>query len=201
MTREHQTTALLALWNDVEPALDELYNDWHANEHVPERLTVPGILWARRYAARPLTPGQRYLTLYGLHSARVLDSAPYRHLLANPTPMSARMRPHLQNICRWVCDVRAKHGDFRGPVLQLFKSESEAEARCVLQAFNRKESAESILAQRIWEAAPLPWLNEVQGKGGVGNWLTASSGGQWDGELPVGVFAYEQRPVKEFWSP
>ena len=102
--------AILALWNDVTPELDAQYNDWHANEHVPERLTVPGMLWGRRYAALEGTGGPHYLTLYGLREVTVLESDAYRRLLANPTPMSARMRPHLQNLSRWVCVIRASRG-------------------------------------------------------------------------------------------
>src|SRR5688500_2038945 len=100
-----QATALLALWNDVGPELDAQYNDWHAHEHVPERLTVPGILWGRRYG-RPAEDGApRYLTLYGLRDAGVLDSEPYQRLLREPTPMSRAMRPALTNVSRWICTL------------------------------------------------------------------------------------------------
>src|SRR4030095_38350 len=88
-------TALLALWNDVDPGFDAEYNDWHADEHVPERLTVPGILWGRRYGTGAGERMPRYLTLYGLQSADVLESAAYRQLLDQPTPLSRTMRPRL----------------------------------------------------------------------------------------------------------
>ena len=99
------TGAVLALWNDVAPELDAEYNEWHANEHVPERLTVPGMLWGRRYQRSGDSVAPRYLTIYGMRDARVVESEAYRLLLSQPTPMSARMRPHLCNLSRWVCDV------------------------------------------------------------------------------------------------
>ncbi|MBS0339982.1 MAG: hypothetical protein JSS56_05615 [Proteobacteria bacterium] len=196
---EQQATALLALWNDVEPGVEDVYNDWHANEHVPERLRVPGILWARRYAARPGTPMQRYLTLYGLHSPAVLDSAPYRHLLANPTPVSARMRPQLRGISRWVCDIRALQGEWDGRVLFVVTGETQAQAQEQLRALDSDDSAGSLLAQRIPDAAPLPWMNEAQGQGVAGHWLAACCGEKGPTPPGCGVLVYERRPVKDAW--
>jgi hypothetical protein len=116
---ETQTTALLALWNDVDPIHDAEYNDWHANEHVPERLTVPGMLWGLRLLAMAGGAGPRYLTLYGLRDVQVLDSAAYQHLLAWPTPMSARMRRVMHNISRAVYDVVTFRGSLAAPALLL----------------------------------------------------------------------------------
>ena len=41
-------TAFLALFNDFELDRELEYNEWHSREHVPARLTVPGITRARR---------------------------------------------------------------------------------------------------------------------------------------------------------
>lgn len=35
--------------DEVLPAVQAAYEAWHAHEHVPERLTVPGMRWACRY--------------------------------------------------------------------------------------------------------------------------------------------------------
>jgi hypothetical protein len=43
--------AILALWNDYPSGLAEEYEAWHTFEHVPERLTVPGMRAARRYVS------------------------------------------------------------------------------------------------------------------------------------------------------
>lgn len=155
-------TALLVLWNDVDADMEAAYHDWHANEHVPERLTVPGILWGHRYAdARP-AGRPRYLTLYGLRDAGVLDSAPYRRLLSHPTPASARMRPALRNLTRWVCVLHGDaavlpgHGD---DGLALWSCADEAAVRAV-RAGLRSAHAEPRCwqADRLEDAAPLPWL-------------------------------------------
>jgi hypothetical protein len=170
-----QAGALLALWNDVDPAHEADYNAWHAVEHVPERLTVPGMLWGLRYAALRGTPGPRYLTLYGLRDAQVLESAEYKRLLSQPTPASARMRPQLRNISRWVCRVHAQRGGLDGDWLGVRTFDGADEARVgLVQEAARADTA--MLAERLPDAAPLPWMQGGQAQTIDGNWLLAMAG-------------------------
>lgn len=149
-------TALLALWNDVDPLREAEYNEWHAREHVPERLTVPGMVWALRYIRVEAGPTPRYLTLYGLRDTDVLDSAEYRRLLAEPSPASRAMRPALRNIARWVCRLELDQG------IDLF------ERLDVRLAAQRRPVAEAppetamLVGTRIPDAANLPWLTGGQ---------------------------------------
>jgi hypothetical protein len=162
-----EARALLALWNGVAPGLDAEYERWHAQEHVPERLTVPGMLWARRYAALGPQRGPRYLTLYGLRDAQVLAEDAYQRLLRAPTPWSARMRPHLCDLSRWVCTLAAPHAGPQGAWLQVqtFDDAAAAHAQAgVLQG---------LLAERLPDAAPLPWLQDGQEQAVDGRWLLA----------------------------
>lgn len=108
-------SAFLALWNDIEPARDAEYNLWHTREHVPERLTVPGILSARRYVGE--THPHLYFTLYELESRAVLASEAYKALVAGPTPWSQSMRPALRNFLRYPCDTRLSLGRGLGGAL------------------------------------------------------------------------------------
>lgn len=96
---------ILALWNGVDPARQPEYDLWHTREHVPERLSVPGMIGARRYV---LTTGllPRYLTLYDLDDITVLSSEPYQRLLSEPTAWSRSMRPSFRGFMR-LCCVRA----------------------------------------------------------------------------------------------
>lgn len=166
------TGAVLALWNDVTPEVDADYNAWHADEHVPERLTVPGMLWGRRYRRLGDGASSRYLTIYGMREAQVLESEAYRRLLSRPTPTSARMRPHLCNVSRWVCDVREALGFFAASHLAVWTFDAEDAAR--LRAGEcASRSNDLLLAERSIAAAPLPWLTGGQAQAIDGSWLLA----------------------------
>jgi hypothetical protein len=156
-------TALLALWNDVDAALDALYNEWHALEHVPERLTVPGFLWARRYGRVAPHAMPRYLTLYGLRDAAVLDGEAYRRLLREPTPTSRRMRPALTNLSRWVCRLVEPGALDDG---------SHLAVRALETGPVTSPDAQRLVAERLPDAPGLPWLRPGQGERPVeGRWL------------------------------
>jgi hypothetical protein len=159
---------LLVLWNDVDPAVEVEYEDWHANEHVPERLTVPGILWGRRYGRVGAGAMPRYLTLYGLRDAAVLESEAYRRLLREPTPASRRMRPALRNVCRWVCDLledrsgEAASGAVRALPLQAFEWLSQS-------------AGHRTVGRRDAGAADLPWLAGAQSRLVEGDWFVCEA--------------------------
>ncbi|NIE63333.1 DUF4286 family protein [Burkholderia sp. Ax-1719] len=102
--------AFLALWNDVDADVEAQYERWHTNEHVPERVGIPGFLAGRRY--RSDAAGQpRYFTLYEVADAVVFDSAAYRDVIDRPTPWSAEMRPRLRSVVRATCTTLAAMGD------------------------------------------------------------------------------------------
>lgn len=105
--------AFLALWNGRAPERDD-YDVWHTREHVPERLSVPGILSAIRYDSGK-GPLPEYFTFYRLANAAVLDSAAYQTLLRNPSPWSRDMRPDFRRFLRVPCvDVRSVGGGVGG---------------------------------------------------------------------------------------
>jgi hypothetical protein len=77
------------------PADDEdRFNAWYDEEHVPDRLALPGFLSARRYKAAS-DEGPRYLALYDLESTHVLKRADYLRLVDE---RSARERDMLARI-------------------------------------------------------------------------------------------------------
>lgn len=164
--------AVLALWNDVDEEVAADYEDWHANEHVPERLTVPGMLGARRFEADGRRSRPRFLTLYALHDAQVLQSAPYLRLLSHPTPASARMRPHLRNLSRWVCRVQqASLRWIEAPVAVHTGAHAPAPGG---------EANALLVAQRLPDAPGLPWLAAGQAAAVQGTWLVLRSAGDGD---------------------
>jgi hypothetical protein len=191
-----RANALLALWNDVAPELDDAYNDWHANEHVPERLTVPGMLWGRRYGKPPQVidapqgaePMPRYLMLYGLRDAAVLQSEPYLELLRAPTPMSRSMRPALRNISRWVCTLHEDAGVDDATWLAVWALSNATAEPSLLNARLAKDRAR-LLARRQRDAKPLPWLDASQNHSIDGDWLCCTAVEQGSRELGADHYA------------
>jgi hypothetical protein len=110
MTVQPPICAFLALWNDVDPACIPEYEAWHQQEHVPERVSVPGVLSGTRYES-DRADQQRYFTLYELTSLTCLESQPYRQLVEQPTPWSVRMRPAFRNFQRLTCQACTIAGD------------------------------------------------------------------------------------------
>jgi hypothetical protein len=94
---------VLALWNGIEARRGYEYNAWHTREHVPERLSVPGMCSARRYK-RIDGPLPEYLTLYAVEDTSVFSSTAYQSLLANPTDWTRSMRPSFRGFMRVCCN-------------------------------------------------------------------------------------------------
>jgi hypothetical protein len=118
-------SGLLLLWNDIDPAVDAEYNRWHSTEHVPERVTVPGILSGRRYV-RVGEGAQRYLTIYELESTAVLSSPAYLSLAESPTPWSRRMRINFSNVTRIACHRLLSAGAGMGASLMMIRMDGDA---------------------------------------------------------------------------
>ena len=84
-------TALLMVWADVPAAQEDDFNRWYNDEHLPERMAIPGFLGGARYEA--VKGGPKHLACYELESAAVLEGAAYKHVQANPTPWTKRIGP------------------------------------------------------------------------------------------------------------
>lgn len=94
--------AVLALWNGIDASRIQEYNAWHTREHVAERISIPGMIGARRYV-KSSGPLPDYLTLYAMNDTDVLKSDAYRRLLDNPTAWSRAMRPSFHSFMRLCC--------------------------------------------------------------------------------------------------
>ena len=82
---------LLLVYSDVAPEHDEEYNRWYNDEHIPERLSIPGVLNAARYQA--VQGGPKYLAVYELASYEAWHSEGWQKWLREPTEWSRRMSP------------------------------------------------------------------------------------------------------------
>jgi hypothetical protein len=101
-------SAALAMWWDVSADVREEWEHWHAHEHYPERLSLPGFLRATRWTE--VSGGEGFFVMYELQDHAVLSSAPYLARLNAPTPWSQRMMPLHRNMVRTQCQVVCSQG-------------------------------------------------------------------------------------------
>src|SRR5437879_951354 len=80
---------LLMVYCDVPAEHEEEFNRWYNEEHIPERLSIPGVLNAARYQA--VDGGPKYLACYELASPDAWYAEAWQQWLRNPAPWSQRM--------------------------------------------------------------------------------------------------------------
>jgi hypothetical protein len=97
-------------------ANEDDFNRWYEEEHLDERMAIPGFINARRFTR--WKGGPKYLALYDLESPEVLQSAPYRHIVgAGKSAWTRRMEDAVrqlppQRLCR---PERAEAVSVQGP--------------------------------------------------------------------------------------
>ena len=90
---------LLLMMTDIDPADETDFNRWYEEEHLEERMAIPGFINARRFTA--LEGGPKYLALYDLESPEVLQSTSYRHVIGSgKSAWTRRMEGQFRNFKR-----------------------------------------------------------------------------------------------------
>ena len=91
MATKKKGAGLLMVWCDVPADKEPDFNRWYNEEHLAERLSVPGFLSAARYEA--VKGGPKHLAVYELENAAVMQSDAYKKIAKNPTPWTQRSGP------------------------------------------------------------------------------------------------------------
>jgi hypothetical protein len=95
---------LLLTMTEPPPGMEEEFNAWYDDEHLAERLAIPGFQTAKRWVA-DVAPGQgKYLGTYELDAPSVLQSTPYLQRFQNQTPWSRRCLGKCVVFRRWACE-------------------------------------------------------------------------------------------------
>ncbi len=92
--------ALLVVMIDIDPAYEDDFNRWYAEEHLPDREGLPGFLSARRYIS--YEGGPKYLALYELENVGALQTEEYLALLNPPSEWTLRTESHMTSRLRAV---------------------------------------------------------------------------------------------------
>lgn len=147
---------LLLVMNDIPQELQEGFNRWYHDEHLAERLALPGFVSARRYRAVGGQP--EYMIVYKCESIEVLTSPAYRQVLDNPTVLTRRILPQLQNVIRAACRETWSSGNAIGGsaiIVQCKAKEGrEDEARAFIKNgfASRLKQSSSMVSMSLWES-------------------------------------------------
>jgi hypothetical protein len=102
------SNGVLVLWGSIDPTIvdEDALNDWWTNEHLPERVCLPGFKRARRYCALEPEHGRtEYLALYETSNVQDLASAEYLYALNYPTKRTLHFMPYLAKMSRFACET------------------------------------------------------------------------------------------------
>jgi hypothetical protein len=89
---------LLAVWMEPPPEHEDDFNRWYDDEHLPERMAIPGFLSARRYESLAGEP--KYIALYYLEDLGVLGGDAYQKVRANATPWTRKVMDYVKHNIR-----------------------------------------------------------------------------------------------------
>ena len=103
---------ILLIWNDMAAGTEQAFRSWHDEEHIPERVAVPGFRFGRRLFDPDASP--RWLTVYEVDTVDVFSSRPYRDRLDAPTPRTISVLPGFRATQRMASRIVAATGEGRG---------------------------------------------------------------------------------------
>jgi hypothetical protein len=167
--------AAVAIWCDVAPEVREEFDDWHAHEHMPERLSIPGFLRGTRWVAAD--GGSGYFMLYETESEATLTGAAYLERLNNPTPWSRKMMPHHRNMVRGLCRAEASFGAALGQALLTVRFSGNPEMARELAAMpSRKGLVGAHLLRNIAHPPAQTAEQRLRGGDAAPDWIALVSG-------------------------
>lgn len=117
-------SALLLSFDVAAPAVAD-HDRWHTQEHLPERLAIPGFLrgtrWVKLPEARGLPGEPRYFVLYEVDRLATLTSEAYLARLNQPSAWTRQVMPFYCGMSRGLCVVSASVGYGLGHVARLLR--------------------------------------------------------------------------------
>lgn len=109
--------AVVAIWNGIAPEARDAFYDWHQNEHMPERVGIPGFRRGRRYVAADDATHPEFFTLYELETLQVAQGQDYARRLNAPTPCTTAVTRQFRDTFRCLARVVASRGPGMGGAL------------------------------------------------------------------------------------
>ncbi|MBE0624691.1 MAG: hypothetical protein IH606_07765 [Burkholderiales bacterium] len=156
--------AMLLSFDVLEDAIAE-HDQWHTQEHLPERLSIPGFVRGSRWVA--LSGQPRYFVMYEVAQLATLSSAAYLERLNHPSPWTEKMMPCYRGMSRGFCALAGSFGAGIGHagLLIRFKPGIESPSSLrdwLLQVLAPLPSRPGIGSAHLFEGAATPAMTNEQ---------------------------------------
>jgi hypothetical protein len=129
--------AVVAIWNGIDPDTREQFYDWHVNEHMPERVGIPGFRRGRRYIAADATTHPEFFTLYEADTMQVLQGSGYADRLNDPTPATKATTAKFTDTFRALSRVLISHGPGMGGAILTIRFDCDEQHLIAVRAMVR----------------------------------------------------------------
>ena len=159
-------TAFTVIWHDLNPGFEAEFERWHTEEHMPERLGVPGFLRGRRYMNWQQAPHVCF-TLYELAHTETFRSPGYLARLNAPTEWSNRVQPGMSNFLRGVCETVVSFGDGTAGAVATLR---------LRWAGGTSAAADMALSNAVLQAFQLAGVTSVHLGRHIAQWANAATG-------------------------
>ena len=116
-------TGAVAIWHDIVPEGRRAFYDWHGNEHMLERVGIPGFFRGRRYVA--LRADLEFFNLYEAASLDTLRGPDYKARLNDPTPWTVETVKFFRRVNRSMCSVTRSAGPGGGGLVATLRYDAE----------------------------------------------------------------------------
>ena len=102
---QHIGTTIMIVMMDVEEGHEAEFDRWYNEEHLPERMEIPGYISARRFKLEEGDKGEgvlKYLCIWELQDASPLTSAMFKMQKERPSWIRAAAYPYITQRARGV---------------------------------------------------------------------------------------------------
>ncbi len=136
--------AVVAIWNGIAPDARAQFYDWHINEHMPERVGIPGFRRGRRFIAIDPATRPEFFTLYEADTIEVLKGQDYANRLNDPTPATKATTSQFLDTARALARVLETTGPGAGGIMLTVRFAAKDTAIGALRVLTR-----SLIGARI----------------------------------------------------
>ena len=99
---QHIGNTILVVMMDVELGHEAEFDRWYNEEHLPERMEIPGYVSARRFKLEEGNGMLKYLCIWELDDSSPLESEEYRAQRLRPSELRDRVNTYITQRSRGV---------------------------------------------------------------------------------------------------